>query len=102
MPKPPLSPGPAPRHLDDLPASDTKRWHVNRKAEVVLGVRHGVISLEEACRRYKLSVEEFASWQRLIDEHGLLGLRVTYGKQYRKPGPGAAKATHPQRSRLTT
>ena len=102
MPKPLLSPCPVPRHLDDLPASDTKRWHVNRKAEVVLGVRHGVISIEEACRRYRLSIEEFGSWQRLIDEYGLLGLRATYVKQYRKPGPGADEPSHPRGSRLTT
>ncbi len=77
-----LSPCPVRRRDDDLPASDTKRWHVNRKAEVVLGVRHGVISIEEACRHYRLSIEEFGSWQRLIDEYGLLGLRATYVKLY--------------------
>jgi hypothetical protein len=27
-------------------------------------VRTGVISLEEVCRRYELSVEEFHAWQR--------------------------------------
>ena len=102
MPKPLLSPCPVPRRDGDLPASNTKRWNVNRKAEVVLGVRHGVISIEEACRRYRLSIEEFGSWQRLIDEYGLLGLRATYVKQYRKPGPGADAPSHPRGSRVTT
>ena len=57
-----------------------------RKAEVVAGVRNGVISLEEACRRYKLSIEEFLSWQRLIESHGLAGLRATRLQDYRPAG----------------
>jgi hypothetical protein len=40
--------------LDDLPPSNTKRWVIRRKAEVVAGVRLGLISLEDACRRYSL------------------------------------------------
>ncbi len=79
-----------PVSVDNLPSPDTKRWHTHRKAQVVAGVHKGLISLEDACRRYRLSAEEFASWQRLIEDHGLLGLRVTYGKRYRKPGVDAA------------
>src|ERR1700759_3256867 len=67
----------------DLPPANTKRWVIRRKAEVVAGVRNGIISLEEACRRYKLSIEEFLSWQRLIESHGLAGLRVTRLQDYR-------------------
>lgn len=67
----------------DLPPPDTKRWVMRRKAEVVAGVRSGLISLEEACRRYTLSVEEFLSWQRLIDAHGVRGLRATRLQDYR-------------------
>jgi hypothetical protein len=37
--------------LDDLPPPNTKRWVIRRKAEVVAGVRSGLISLEDACRR---------------------------------------------------
>ncbi|HVJ51114.1 MAG TPA: DUF1153 domain-containing protein [Aliidongia sp.] len=69
--------------LADLPSPNTKRWVIRRKAEVVAGVRNGVISLEEACRRYKLSIEEFLSWQRLIESHGLAGLRATRLQDYR-------------------
>ena len=61
----------------DLPPPDTKRWVTRRKAVVVNAVRPGVISLEEVCRRYELSVEEFLAWQRAIDTHGVPGLRVT-------------------------
>ena len=43
----------------DLPPPGTKRWIARRKAAVVTAVRSGAIGLEEACRRYELSEEEF-------------------------------------------
>ena len=67
----------------DLPSADTKRWVVRRKAVVVHAVRDGAISLQEACRRYRLSVEEFLAWQRSIDRYGVPGLRVTRLQIYR-------------------
>src|SRR6202162_1701392 len=67
----------------DLPSPDTKRWVARRKAVVVHAVRNGSLSLQEACRRYKLSVEEFLAWQRAIDRHGIPGLRVTRLQIYR-------------------
>jgi hypothetical protein len=69
--------------FDGLPPANTRRWVIRRKAEVVAAVRSGAISLEDACSRYKLSIEEFLSWQRLIDSHGLAGLRVTRLQDYR-------------------
>lgn len=84
--KPPTSiVGPAGQRLsiDDLPPPNTKRWVVRRKAEVVTAVRAGLITLEEACRRYTLSVEEFASWQALVDQFGVRGLRATRIQEYR-------------------
>ena len=72
-----------PMSVNDLPPSDTKRWVIRRKAEVVAGVCAGLITIEEACERYTLSIEEFLSWQRLIDNHGLRGLRVTKIQDYR-------------------
>lgn len=69
--------------IEDLPPPDTKRWVIRRKAEVVAGVRAGLITIEEACERYTLSIEEFLSWQRLIDNHGLRGLRATKIQDYR-------------------
>ena len=71
----------------DLPAPDTKRWVARRKAVIVGAVRSGAISLEEACRRYELSVEEFAAWQRAIEAHGVAGLRVTRLQIYRDNPP---------------
>jgi hypothetical protein len=79
-----IGPDGLPITLDTLPPPGTTRWVIRRKAEVVAGVRAGLISLEEACQRYTLSVEEFISWQRLIDRHGLRGLRVTRLQDYRK------------------
>lgn len=71
----------------DLPAPGTKRWVVRRKAEVVAGVRGGLISLKEACNRYNLSKDEFESWQQLFENHGLSGLRATSGKKFRRALP---------------
>src|ERR1700740_3215908 len=71
----------------DLPPPDTKRWVARRKAVVVNAVRSGAISLEEVCRRYELSVEEFLAWQRAIDTHGVAGLRVTRLQIYHDTPP---------------
>lgn len=75
-----------PMTMADLPPANTRRWVARRKAQVVFAVRAGLISLTEACERYHLTVEEFASWQRMIDRHGLRGLRVTRLSQYRRAG----------------
>lgn len=64
--------------LADLPAPDTQRWVPRRKAEVVAAVRGGLLSLEDACERYALTVEEYLSWQRNVDRYGLPGLRATH------------------------
>ena len=69
--------------LSDLPPPDTQRWVIRRKAEVVAAVKGGLLSLEDACERYKLTGEEFATWQTAIDAHGLAGLRTTRIQQYR-------------------
>src|ERR1700740_1317030 len=66
-----------------LPPPNTQRWVVRRKAAVVAAVRAGVITLEEACRRYQLSEEEFLAWQRAFEAHGLPGLRTTRIQSYR-------------------
>ena len=61
-----IGPDGSPLTVADLPPKDTKRWVIRRKAEVVAAVRGGLISLEEACERYTLTVDEFLSWQRSI------------------------------------
>lgn len=69
--------------LDDLPPPETKRWVARRKAEVVAAVQAQLLSLEEACKRYNLSMEEFMGWEAAIDKHGLGGLRVTRIQDFR-------------------
>ncbi len=59
-----------------LPPPHTKRWWPHRKAAVVTAVRDGIISLDEACKRYELSVEEYLTWKHGVDLFGLAGLRV--------------------------
>jgi hypothetical protein len=78
-----IGPDGSPLTIADLPPEDTKRWVIRRKAEVVAAVRGGLLSLDEACKRYTLTVEEFLSWQQSIDKHGLAGLRATRVQQYR-------------------
>jgi transcriptional regulator of nitric oxide reductase len=70
--------------VHDLPPPDTRRWVAQRKAQVVFGVQAGLITLKDACARYGLTPEEFASWQTMIKKHGIRGLRVTRLTQYRK------------------
>lgn len=67
----------------ELPSPATKRWVPRRKAVIVDAVRQGAISLEEVCRRYQLSIEEFLAWQRAIETHGVPGLRSTRLQIYR-------------------
>lgn len=79
-----IGPDGSPLTIADLPPGNQQRWVIRRKAEVVAAVRGGLLSLEEACRRYTLTVEEFLSWQALIDRHGLAGLRATRVQEYRE------------------
>jgi hypothetical protein len=70
-----------------LPPPDTKRWVIRRKAAVVEAVKSGLLSLEQACERYTLSTEEFFNWQKLVENHGVPGLRVTRLQSYRDTAP---------------
>ncbi|MFG1372457.1 DUF1153 domain-containing protein [Xanthobacter oligotrophicus] len=79
-----IGPDGGPLTIADLPSPDTRRWVIRRKAEVVAAVRGGLLSLEEACKRYTLTVDEFLSWQASIDRHGLPGLRTTRIQHYRQ------------------
>jgi hypothetical protein len=79
-----IGPDGSPLTIADLPPSNTRRWVIRRKAEVVAAVRGGLLSLEEACSRYTLTVDEFLNWQHSIEAHGLAGLRTTRIQQYRQ------------------
>ena len=69
---------------EDLPSPQTKRWVIRRKAEVVAAVNGGLLTIDEVLERYKLTLEEFAGWQRAVDRSGMQGLRVTRIQHYRE------------------
>jgi hypothetical protein len=78
-----IGPDGGPLTYADLPAPETRRWVARRKAEVVAAVRGGILSLDDACARYALTVEEFLSWEHAIKQHGLSGLRATRMQEHR-------------------
>ena len=69
--------------LADLPRPDAQRWVASRKAIVVAAVRGGLLSMSDACARYRLTTEESLSWQAQVDRNGLKGLRATRVQEYR-------------------
>jgi hypothetical protein len=69
--------------VDSLPPPETTRWVVRRKAEVVAAVNGGLLTVDEVCDRYSLTLEEFAGWQRAVDRSGMPGLRVTRIQHYK-------------------
>jgi hypothetical protein len=72
-----IGPDGSPLTIADLPPTPPRRWVMRRKAEVVAAVRGGLLSLDEVCQRYTLTVDEFLGWQQSIDQHGLAGLHTT-------------------------
>ena len=67
----------------EMPPVNVRRWTVRRKAAVVYAVRSGLLSVEDAATRYRLSQEELQSWERHLDRHGLYGLRAKRVQAYR-------------------
>ena len=68
--------------MRELP-SPGQRWTVRRKAALIEVVRGGWLAIDEACRRYALSVDEFVAWERDLDRYGVPGLRSTRYQIYR-------------------
>ena len=79
------------RHIntvpDHLPPPDTKRWTARRKASVVAAVLSRMITVDDVCQRYGLSIDEFLSWHNAMQRHGLHGLRTTKLRNYRYSRP---------------
>ena len=71
----------------NLPSPETRRWVASRKAIVVAAVRGGLLSISDACERYRLTAEEFLTWQTQVDRDGLKGLRATRVQDYRRQTP---------------
>ena len=68
----------------DLPPVDTRRWVASRKAVVVDAVSHGLITREDAIRRYGLTEEEFDTWASAVRKHGRNGLKITQLQKFRQ------------------
>lgn len=73
-----------PLTLELLPSAVTTRWTARRKAEVVAAIGGGLLTLDEACDRYGLSLEELIAWRRSFERAGLAGLRTTKVQLYRE------------------
>jgi hypothetical protein len=72
-----------------IPPPSGTRWGSRRKAAVVLGLRAGVLTREEAFERYRLSAEELASWEAAFEKGGLQALSrkaVTRERQLSRTG----------------
>jgi hypothetical protein len=68
----------------DLPPKNTSRWVARRKAKVVAAVVGGLITNEEACTTYDLTVDELDGWIQAVKSHGPAALRVTAIQKYRQ------------------
>jgi transposase-like protein len=77
--------------VTDLPPTNTRRWVARRKAAVVAAVSSGMITKEEACRRYQMLEEEFVTWQRASERYGIAGLSAGYVQLHRSTHPKAPK-----------
>ena len=93
--------------MTGLPSPNTRRWVARRKAAVVAAVSSGMITIEEACRRYQMSEEEFFAWQRAFETFGLVGLRASRVRQNRgalpsRPADPAPRLIAPARHEDTS
>jgi len=63
------------RHEPDvvLPPPETKRWTSRRKAAILIAVRAGVMTLEEACQRFFISEEELVGWEVAFERASIPG-----------------------------
>lgn len=67
-----------------LPPAGTKYWVSRRKAQVVMAVERGLLSIDEVCSRYRMDPEEFALWRRRLHKTGKQSLRITRTQEYRR------------------
>lgn len=68
--------------MADLPSSSTTHWVARRKAELLAAIDGGLLGIEDACQRYRLSEEELDGWRRTLERAGIPGLRVTKMRRY--------------------
>lgn len=96
-----------PLTLETLPPPETCRWVPGRKAQVVAAVKAGLLTAEEACSRYALSLEEFVSWQRAFDRLEPASWQVARMRHYRElqnrkhPSDVRSSTAKPGKKKLT-
>ena len=73
-----------PLTAEQLPPPSTSRWVVRRKAEVLAAVNGGLLTIEEACQRYALTIEELSLWEEAVRRSGVRGLRVRHLQRDRR------------------
>lgn len=69
--------------LEKLPRPGFRHWLPLRKAEVVAAVSGGLLTIDEALKRYNMTIEEYAGWERAVKRFGVHGLRTTRMGRYR-------------------
>jgi len=69
-------PNQVPVGLVNLPPLKPIRWVMGRKAEVVSAVRTGAVSLDDVCKCYEISMDEFLAWKSKMERFGPKGLRI--------------------------
>jgi len=57
-----------------------------------------MITIEEACRRYQMTEQEFFTWQRAFENYGIVGLRVDHVQQYRSARRSRPATRHSAKS----
>jgi hypothetical protein len=68
---------------ESLPTSNTGRWVTRRKAQLISAIKSGILTVEEASQRYRLTLDELAQWQASFDQFGVRGLKATLVQQIR-------------------
>ena len=82
--------------LRDLPPPTCSHWVMRRKAQVVIAVRGGLLTLQQAMHRYGLTRLEYEAWASAWDRHGMPGLRTTRLKDYRASRYGSHRTVGPE------
>jgi len=90
---------PEAQSMTELPLPNTQRWVARRKGAVVAAVSSGMITLEQACRRYHMSEEELLAWQRAFENYGIVGLRA--GRLRQQRGADRSRPDDPAPGRMT-
>src|SRR3954447_26008937 len=68
---------------NNLPSPRLKRWVAGRKAEVLTAVDCRLLSVDEACARYGISLDEFLYWKSAVGRAGVRGLSVKRVQDHR-------------------